>query len=95
MSNGWKPIWELFECDAGSRWAQLKGSPANLTKKDGQRCDISGCKTGHLIHKVGETEDRGKANGWFRDATAEERGRQEEQCHNEAMEAAFGWHGQG
>ena len=65
--DGWTPVWELFECEAGCRWAQLKDSPVNLLKKDGDACDFSGCGTGHLIRKVRETSDRVEANGWFRD----------------------------
>ena len=64
-----KPIiWELYECDKGSRWAQLKESPVWLKKYDGQPCNFSGCKTGHFVHFVRETGDRHEANTWFRDA---------------------------
>ena len=73
--DGRTPSWELFECDAGSRWAQLKGSSVSLRKRDGQACDFSGCRTGHLTHKVKETTDRAEANGWFLDVHWEERGR--------------------
>ena len=57
-------VWEKFECDAGCRWVQVKGTLLN-TRHDGDRCDYSGCDGQHLIHKRGETSDRQEAKDWF------------------------------
>jgi hypothetical protein len=64
-------VWELFECDDGARWAQLKGSPINLCKQDGDICDFGGCRTGHRTWKKQETSNREEANNWFREPIKE------------------------
>jgi hypothetical protein len=92
--DGHVVVWKKFECDAGCRWTHVKGGICAGQCYEGSLCDFSGCEKGHFVHARGETTDRHEAYAWFRNMHAEERGRQEEQCHNEAMEAAFGWHGQ-
>jgi len=88
-------VWRMFECDAGCRWTAVKNGICEGDHYEGSPCNFSGCKPGHRVHDRGETADIDEAHNWFRNVHAEERGRQEEQCHNEAMEAALGWHGQG
>jgi hypothetical protein len=63
--DGTEVVWELFECDDGCRWSQVKGGICD--EHDGGPCGFSGCKAGHRIHKRGETTDSDRASGWFRD----------------------------
>jgi hypothetical protein len=64
-------VWELFECDEGCRWSQVKGGLCD--ERDGGPCGFSGCKPGHRIHKRGETTCSDTASDWFLDAHREGR----------------------
>ena len=58
------PIWELYECDNGARWAAAKGGP--YSRQENDECHFSGCPKGHYVHIKGETRAIAIAHKWFR-----------------------------